>query len=255
MVTVQKLGFKEGEATVYEGTAGKPLSYLEVAPQVKLAGQHAAGTLFILERRYDELRRFADGHKGKWKKADLKRECPWSTHYFDTSTAALASENMVTIQHYSPQLAALTPKTELYGGGLKLTGSLSGGNIHVYSRYVLKMLNRPLKEEEVVKGDYVHPLWFWFAEEKKELIGNITPLIFRALKDCYNLDKGMGTYFDLSGTFWSVVLGRLGGRTGAGSDGGPLAGGDVRLVAVHSREKEAGAARALTTSLEELARK
>ncbi len=245
MVSAQELGFKRGEAKVYEGMDGKPFSYLDAASQVKAAGQHAAGTLFVLEQRYAELRRFADIRRGEWGRADFQRECPWSTHYFDTSTAVLPSSNMIVIQHDSPNLGALIPQTPFDDNGLKFTDSLGRGNFQVYSGNVLKKLNRPLNEEEVVKGDYVNPLWLGFAEGREELIRNITPLIFKALRDCYDFNQGMGTYFNLNGTLRSVFLDGL-GDDGAGAYGewGHLGYVSVRLVGLHSQEKEACAASA-----------
>ncbi len=239
MVSAQELGFKEGEATTWQH-----LSYLEAAPQIKAAGQHAAGTLFILEYRYGELERFADRHTGKWKRTDFERECPFSTNHFDTSTAALALENLAVIQHYSPQLAALTPETFLDDGGLKLAGALSGGNIWVYFDNDLKNLNRPLKEDEVVKGGYVHPIWLGFAEGQKELVRNVTPLVFKALRDCYNKSEGMGAYFRSDLALRSVVLDGLDRGAVADGDWRHLGDRRVRLVGLHSQEKEACAASA-----------
>ncbi len=227
MVSAQELGFKEGEATVYTRTEENPLLYPSAIQKIKAAGQHLISSVEILQKRYEELKRFAAEHgevgSGKiWKETDFVRECPLNTHFVPTSAGIYATNETIIIQPRSPQLAELSPDTPSYKSGLPLS-RLGGENAYVYTKEVLGELTKAelrfpfflggggfgLTEEQVVKNDYVHPIWLGLADGNKELVRNITTHIFKALRDCYNYDEGMGFNFDATGTLVPAIFYRF----------------------------------------------
>ena len=248
MINAKELGYEPGEAVVYENQR-----YLDAAPQIKAANQRALGTADILTKRLHELEVFAEkygdvGSGKKWDKKTFEKECPWNKLYMDTSTAASATSDLIIIQHDSPQLAAVTPATEVYDGGLKTDGPLSGGRIRIYSGEILKQLrkdkliNTKLTEAQVSNYDgegNVHPIWDGYADDNKELIQKLAPLTFKALRDVYNRKDGMGTHFSEDGNLRAAFLNGAGVWADADArvSWGPLVVDDVRLVGVVQREE------------------
>lgn len=247
MVTAQELGYKTGEATVYEDQR-----YIDAAPPIKAAGQRALTSAEILRKRVDELNAFDQRHKGeRWEREDFERECPWNTRYFDTSTAAHAAEDIIFIHHNSPLLAALASETEI-SYDLKPT-DFAGGHIVLYAGDNLdrlrkeELLDRPLAESQIGGKGGVHPIWLGLADGDEALVRQLAPLVFKALRDVYNTKEGMGTFFSYDNIVRGVVLGGGGDRADAGGYDRLLDYDYVRLVGVGEKEEAAAGRASLET--------
>ena len=211
MVTAEQLGYKHGEASVGEG------SYIALRPQFDSILSPAQ----ILRKRLEELDALPKDKR--WKKNDIG---PWNSHFFGTSMGVAGTVLDLVLGPNSPALAASTPDTPDSGiPMIAIPPTAKQYNREAYARHI----NRPLLESEVP----INPFWLEAAEGDSELLGQLAQLTFRALRDVYHDDEGMGFHFptDDEMTEGALVLDSTYGSANAGGDR-YLGYGGARLVGV-----------------------
>jgi hypothetical protein len=202
MVTAVELGYMKGEMDV-----GENASYSVLRPQF----QSILSPAEILRKQFAELDALPKGRK--WKFEDMG---PWNIHFFATSMGVAGAADELILNPNSPTLAAATPQTPLVQYGIPMTSILETAHRFQRSDYT-ESINRSLKEAEVARN----PFWLAIAEGNGDFLGQLAQLKFKAMRDAYNYDDGMGFYFpeDQALIVRSLVLNRFNKWAGAGGNG------------------------------------
>ena len=203
MVTALELGYKAGEMDV-----GENASYRTLRPQF----QSILTPADILRKQFEELNELPKNRK--WKKENIG---PWNTHYFDTSMGVAGTADELILNPNSPALAEVTSETPLVSYGIPMKSVPETAQRFQRSDYA-DHINRPLEESEVAEN----PFWLVVAEDNKDFLGRLAQLKFKAMKDVYKYNDGMGFYFpeDAQVIERSLVLGRFNYRAVAGGNNG-----------------------------------